>query len=77
MDHAIGKFLELGAHTILAKVDIKGAFRMLPVHLADRNLLAMQWSDIIYIDSCLLFGLRSAPKCFNIMANQLTWIALQ
>ena len=42
MDHAIGKILELSAHTILAKVDIKDAFRMLPVHLADKILLAMQ-----------------------------------
>ena len=77
MDHAVGKILKLGAHTILAKVDIKDAFRMLPVHLADGNLLAMQWDNIIYIDSCLPFGLHSAPKCFNIMANRLTWIALQ
>ena len=77
MDRAIGKILELGAHTILAKVDIKGAFRMLPVHLAYRNLLAMQWDNIINIYNCLTFGLHSAPKCFNVMADLLTWIALQ
>ena len=49
MDHAIGKILELGAHTILEKGDIKGAFRMLPVYPANRNLLAMQWGNTVYV----------------------------
>ena len=30
-----------------------------------------------YIDTCLPFGLRSAPKLFNIMADFLAWIATQ
>jgi len=34
----------------------------------------MQWDKWIFIDSCLPFGLRSALKLFNIMADLLTWI---
>ena len=74
VDDAIEKILELGPHTLLAKVDIKSALRLLPVHPADRSLLAMQWNNSIYIDGCLPFGLRSAPKLFNIMADLLSWI---
>ena len=74
VDNAIEKILELGPHTLLAKVDIKSAFRLLPVHPADRSLLAMQWDNSIYIDGCLPFGLRSASKLFNIMADLLSWI---
>ena len=74
MDDAIEKILELGPHTQLAKVDIKSAFRLLPVHPADRSLLAMQWDNSIYIDGCLPFGLRSVPMLFNIMADLLSWI---
>ena len=35
IDNAIQKMLELGPNTLLAKIDIKNAFRILPVHPAD------------------------------------------
>ena len=75
VDDAIQKILELGPNTLLAKIDIKNAFRLLPVHPADRHLLAMEWNKHLYIDTCLPFGLRSAPKLFNILADFVTWIA--
>ena len=43
VDTAINKIRELGPNTLMAKVDIKSAFRLLPVHPADRHLLAMEW----------------------------------
>lgn len=46
----------------------------MPVHPADRHLLAMEWRDGIFIDTCLPFGLRSSPKLFNILADLLAWI---
>ena len=76
VDDAIGKILKLGPHTLLAKVDIKSAFRLLPVHSADKSLLAMQWGNSIYINGCLPFRLRSAPNLFNIMAFLLSRITL-
>ena len=66
VDDAINKVLELGPNTLMAKIDIKSVFRLLPVHPADRHLLAMEWQNKIFIDTCLPFGLRSAPKLFNI-----------
>ena len=55
VDHAINKILELGSNTLMAKIDIKSAFRLLPVHPADRHLLAMEWQNKIFIDTfCLL-----------------------
>ena len=59
---------------MLAKMDIKSAFRLLPVHPADRHLLGMKWRGNIYIDHCIPFGLRSAPKLFNILADLLAWV---
>ena len=58
-------------------MDIRSAFRLLPVHPADRHLLGMKWKKNIYIDTCLPFGLRSAPKLFNILADLLSWSAQQ
>lgn len=77
IDSAISHILNLGQGTLLAKIDIKQAFRLLPVHPADRHLLAMRWKDSIFIDTCLPFGLRSAPKLFNILADLLSWILEQ
>ena len=56
-------------NTLLAKIDVKSAFRLLPVHPLDRHLLAMDWDRNLYIDTCLPFRLRSAPKLFNVLAK--------
>ena len=74
VDQAIGHIQKMGRGTLLAKIDIKHAFRLLPVHPADRHLLAMQWKNQIFIDTCLPFGLRSALKLFNTLADLLSWI---
>ena len=42
VDDAIAKILESGFNTLLAKVDIKHAFCLLPIHSADRHLLIME-----------------------------------
>ena len=77
VDDAIHNILKYGQHTFFAKVDIKSAFRLIPVHPADRHLLGMRWRKQVYIDSCLPFGLRSAPKLFNILADLVSWVSAQ
>ena len=62
VNSAIQHIQQFGLGTLLGKIDIKSAFRLLPVYPADRHLLAMSWNNHIYIDTCLPFGLRSAPK---------------
>ena len=80
IDDAISYIVRLGQGTHLAKIDIKSAFRLLPVHAADRHLLGVQWKGAVFIDTCLPFGLRSSPKLFNTLAdllacNETTWSA--
>ena len=62
-----------GEGAMLAKVDIKSAYRIIPVHPEDRPLLGMRWREALYVDSALPFGLRSAPKLFNSVADVLEW----
>ena len=69
IDDAIQQVLRLGPGTLLAKLDIKSAFRLLPVHPGNRHLLGMAWRNQVYLDTCLPFGLRSTPKLFNILAD--------
>ena len=59
---------------LMAKVNLKSAFRMVPVHREDWELLGMHWRNHFYIDTCLPFGLRSAPFLFNEVASALQWI---
>ena len=66
--------MKLGPSALLAKMAIKNAFCLLPVHPADHHLLAMEWNHGVYIHTCLLFGLRSALKLFNILADLLSSI---
>jgi len=79
VDSAIDQIRQMGFGTLLAKihVDIKSAFRLLPVHPADRHLSSMRWDKHIFIDTYLPFGLRSAPKLFNILVELLSWILEQ
>ena len=77
IDEAIKEIVRLGRGALLAKIDIKSAFRLLPVHKDDRHMLGMLWNGGVYIDTCLPFGLRSAPKLFTIVAEFLAWIAQQ
>ena len=62
---------KLDQGSLLAKVDIKSAFSLPPVHPSDRYLLQMACYDSIYVDTCLPFGMRFAP--FNVAADLLQW----
>ena len=58
----------------LAKVDIKSAYRNIPVQLEDRWMLGMRWEGGLFVDIVLPFGLRSAPKIFTAVADAVEWM---
>ena len=58
----------------MAKVDIKHAFRLCPVHSSCWPLLGYKWLGKYFFDIRLPFGLRSSPFIFNAFADALTWI---
>ena len=61
----------------MGKMDIKQAYRMVPVHPDDRHLLGMRWQGAVYVDKVLPFGLRSAPLIFTAVADALQWMMEQ
>ena len=75
VDDVVQKLAELGPGAMMAKIDVKSAYRIVPVHPDDRHLLGMSWDGSVYIDTALPFGLRSAPKIFTALADALQWIA--
>ncbi len=74
IDDAANRILHLGRGTLLAKLDIASAYRIVPVHPDDRPLLGMTWKKERFVDTALAFGLRSAPKIFNALADGLLWV---
>ena len=54
---------------LMAKFDVKAAYRNIPIHPDDRFLLDMKWRDQFYVDLVVPFGLRSAPFIFNSVAE--------
>ena len=69
VDEVVEHILQLGRGTIMAKMDVRQAYRNIPVHSTDRLLLGMKWADITYVDATLPFGLRSAPVIFTALFN--------
>ena len=43
IDNAVSFIQALGPGCLLAKLDLREAYRAVPIHLQDRLLLAMQW----------------------------------
>ena len=63
-----------GRGSLIMKRDVKEAFRMVPVALHQQWLLGFSWEEKYYCETCLSFGLRTAPFIFNLFAEALQWI---
>ena len=68
-DQIIRMIAHLGRGALIAKVDLKHAFRQCPVHPDDWPLLCYEWNGHYYVDLRLPFGLRSSPALFNSLAG--------
>ena len=55
----------------MAKFDLESAYSIVPVHPDNHPLLGMAWKGCCYMDTTLPFGLRLAPKIFNVVADTL------
>ena len=73
IDQALLFIRRLGHGTLLAKFELKSAYRMVPVHPSNQQLLGINWQGLTYSDAALPFGLRSAPKIFSAVADTLAW----
>ena len=77
VDDVIRRVLRLGKGALIAKADVKAAYRNIPVHPRDRWLLGMRWEGETYVDGTLPFELRSAPLLFTAVGDAIEGIATQ
>jgi hypothetical protein len=73
-DRAVEDLIRSGPGSRMAKLDLKDAFRHIPVRVQDYNLLGLHWGRKFYYLLALTFGLRNAPYIFNLFAEALHWI---
>ena len=64
VDDVAREVVKLGKGALMAKFDLKAAYRNVPVHPDDRWLLGMVWENQLFVDTTLPFGLRSTPMIF-------------
>ena len=53
----------------MAKLDIKSAFRNIPVHYDDQPLLGCKFLNGHYMDKCLPFGLSKLCEIFQLVST--------
>ena len=76
-DTAIDIIKKLGPGCLLEKLDIKSAFRLLPVKPAEWHLLGLFWLGAYFIDCHLPMGCRASPFLFTVLSDLLAWIILK
>ena len=72
-DQAMKTVQQCGPGALLGKKDIKSAFRLLPVHPGDFDLLGIEFQGNYYIDKCLPMGSSISCATFEKFASFLEW----
>jgi hypothetical protein len=71
---AIRLVAQAGQGAIMMKRDLKSAFRHIPICASDHWLMLFEWLGRYYVDMFLPFGLRTAPRIFNLFSEALHWV---
>ncbi|XP_048254567.1 uncharacterized protein LOC125381567 [Haliotis rufescens] len=72
-DEATHMVQQLGKGALLTKFDIQSAFRIIPVHPSDFELLGIRFEGEFYFDKCLPFGCSISCAIFETFSTFLQW----
>lgn len=64
-DTALSMLAQLGPDALAARLDIKSAFRLLPIHPSDIEILGFKIDNYYFIDKCLPFGCSISCSLFE------------
>lgn len=74
-DDAITLIKKLGPGCMLTKLDIKSAFKIIPVHPEDHHLIGFSWENQFYYGKTLPMGCWSSCAIFELFSTAVEWIA--
>ena len=72
-DTALEMLAKLGKGALAARLDIKSAFRLFPIHPSDFELLGYKIDNLYFVDKCLPFGCSISCALFEKFATFLEW----
>jgi hypothetical protein len=73
-DKAISIVKKLDKNVLIAKMDIKSAFRLLPVYPGDFNLLGFKIDSDYFINKCMPMGCSISCSTFEKFSTFLHWL---
>lgn len=76
-DDAINIIRVVGGSALLARVDVKSAFRLLPIHPSAFNSLGFRFEEEFYFDRCLPMGCSLSCHYFELFSSFLDWVVRQ
>jgi len=76
-DVAVGLVVAAGKGALMAKADIESAFRLLPVHPSDFQLLGIQLDGQFFVDKALPMGASCSPAHFERFSTFLEWVTME
>ena len=74
LDNCITIIQSIGEGCLVAKADIKDAFRIIPINPDFHRLLGFTWDGQIYFDKCLPMGLSESCQIFETLSCALQWV---
>lgn len=74
IDNAIKVIKTLGRGAWLNKVDIRDAFKQIPIREELWPFHGIRWNNKYYFYTRLVFGSRSSPKIFDSLSRAICWI---
>ena len=76
VDNAVEHIPHLGHSAQMVKMDLKYAYRVVPILPHDQSLLGISWQGRTYVDQALPFSLRFAPKLISAVADAIAWCSI-
>lgn len=76
VDTVVSLVQQFGEGCLMAKSDIKDAFRIIPVSPDDYHLLGFTWQGQFYYERCLPMGASSSCQIFEQLSTALQWVML-
>ena len=74
IEHALQLITDAGVGCHLGKMDVKSAYRLLPIHPTDWHLFGCTVEGLCFIDTFLPFGGRSSGCIWERYAQTMQWI---
>lgn len=73
-DGVVDMIASLGRGALIGKMDVKSAFRLIPIYPGDFDLLGFSVDGSYYIDKCLPMGCSISCKIWETFATFLHWL---